>query len=168
MIAIKDLLKSSTLAYHFQFDLNRSKRFKSTEFYEDTCLHQFFILCDQFATFYDFFHQLVPFFHQFVTFLYQFVTFCDFFHKFVSFYTSLRFFGIFFHEFVSFSYQFLTFLYKFVTFFTSLSLFVTFFTTSTDKIFEKNSSFQVKQHTTRKVQFLFSRCLLLVLTKFSF
>ena len=39
-------------------------------------------------------------------------------------------------------------------------------TTSTDKIFEKNSSFQVKKHTTGKVLFLFSRGLLLVLTKF--
>ena len=38
-------------------------------------------------------------------------------------------------------------------------------TTSTDKIFEKNFSFQVKQRTTGKVQFLFSRSLLLVLTK---
>ena len=34
--------------------------------------------------------------------------------------------------------------------------------TTTDKIFEKNSSFHVKQHTTRKVQFLFSRSPLLV------
>ena len=41
-------------------------------------------------------------------------------------------------------------------------------TTSTDKIFEKNSSFHVKWRTTGKVQFLFSRSLLLVLTKFSF
>ena len=40
--------------------------------------------------------------------------------------------------------------------------------TSTDKIFEKNSSFLVKQRTTEKVQFLFSRSLLLVLTKFPF
>ena len=40
-------------------------------------------------------------------------------------------------------------------------------TTSTDKIFEKNSSFHVKWRTTGKVQFLFSRSLLLVLTKFS-
>ena len=35
-----------------------------------------------------------------------------------------------------------------------------------DKIFEKNSSFHVKKHTTGKVRFLFSRKLLLVLTKF--
>ena len=41
-------------------------------------------------------------------------------------------------------------------------------TTTTGKIFEKNSSFHVKQGTTGKVQFLFSRSLLLVLTKFSF
>ena len=41
-------------------------------------------------------------------------------------------------------------------------------TTNTDKIFEKNSSFHVKWRTTGKVQFLFSRSLLLVLTKFSF
>ena len=41
-------------------------------------------------------------------------------------------------------------------------------TTTTDKIFEKNSSFHVKQRTTRKNQFLFSRSLLLVLAKFSF
>ena len=40
--------------------------------------------------------------------------------------------------------------------------------TSKDKIFEKNSSFHVKQRTTGKLQFLFSRRLLLVLTKFSF
>ena len=40
--------------------------------------------------------------------------------------------------------------------------------TSTDKIFEKNSSFHVKQRNMGKVQFLFSRSLLLVLTKFSF
>ena len=40
--------------------------------------------------------------------------------------------------------------------------------TSTDKILEKNSSFHVKQRTTGKVQLLFSRSLLLVLTKFSF
>ena len=40
--------------------------------------------------------------------------------------------------------------------------------TTTGKIFEKNSSFHVKQHTTGKVQFLFSRSLLLVLAKFSF
>ena len=45
---------------------------------------------------------------------------------------------------------------------------VSFETTSTDKIFEKNSSFHVKQRTTGKVRFLFSRSLLLVLTKFSF
>ena len=40
--------------------------------------------------------------------------------------------------------------------------------TSTDKIFEKNSSFHVKLRTMGKVQFLFSRSLLLVLTKLSF
>ena len=40
--------------------------------------------------------------------------------------------------------------------------------TSTDKIFEKNSSSHVKYCITRKVQFLFSRSLLLVLTKFPF
>ena len=42
-------------------------------------------------------------------------------------------------------------------------------TTSTDKIFEKISSFHVKFRTTGKVlfQFLFSRSLLLVLTKLS-
>ena len=36
------------------------------------------------------------------------------------------------------------------------------------KIFEKNSSFHVKLRTTGKVQFLFLKRLLLVLTKFSF
>ena len=36
------------------------------------------------------------------------------------------------------------------------------------KIFEINSSFHVKQHTTGKVQFLFFWRFLLVLTKFSF
>ena len=41
-------------------------------------------------------------------------------------------------------------------------------TTTTDKIFEKNSRFHVKQRTTRKNQFLFSRSLLLVLAKFPF
>ena len=40
--------------------------------------------------------------------------------------------------------------------------------TSMDKIFEKNSSFHVKKYTTGKVRFLFSRKLLLVLTKFYF
>ena len=40
--------------------------------------------------------------------------------------------------------------------------------TSMDKIFENNSSFPVKWGTTRKVQFLLSRSLLLALTKFSF
>ena len=40
--------------------------------------------------------------------------------------------------------------------------------TNTDKIFDKNSSFHVKSRTTGKVQFLFSRSLLLALTKFSF
>ena len=39
------------------------------------------------------------------------------------------------------------------------------FTTSTDKIFEKNSSFHVNWCTTGRVQFLFSKSLLLVLTK---
>ena len=37
MIAIKVLLTSFTLVYHCQFDLNRSKRFKSVEFYENIC-----------------------------------------------------------------------------------------------------------------------------------
>ena len=37
-----------------------------------------------------------------------------------------------------------------------------------EKIFETNSSFHVKQHTTGKVQFLFSRSLLLVLINFPF
>ena len=41
-------------------------------------------------------------------------------------------------------------------------------TTSTDKIFEKISSYPVKYRTTGKVQILFSRSLLLVLTKLSF
>ena len=41
-------------------------------------------------------------------------------------------------------------------------------TTSTDKIFEKNSSFHVKLSTTGKVQFPFWSSLLLVLTKFCF
>ena len=40
--------------------------------------------------------------------------------------------------------------------------------TITGKIFETNSGFHVKQRTTGKVQFLFSRSILLVLTKFSF
>ena len=44
----------------------------------------------------------------------------------------------------------------------------TIFSTSTDKTFEKNSSFHVKQRTTGKVQFLFSRGILLALTKSSF
>ena len=39
--------------------------------------------------------------------------------------------------------------------------------TNTDKICEKNSSFHVKYRAMGKVQFLFSRRLLLVLTKFS-
>ena len=39
--------------------------------------------------------------------------------------------------------------------------------TSADKIFEKNSSFHVKEGTTGKVHFLFARSLLLVLTKFT-
>ena len=43
-----------------------------------------------------------------------------------------------------------------------------FSTTSTDKKFENNSNFGVKKRTTGKVQFLFSRSLLLVLTKLSF
>ena len=43
-----------------------------------------------------------------------------------------------------------------------------FTTTSTDKIFENNCTFHVKQRTTEKVQFLFSGSFLLVLTKFSF
>ena len=37
-----------------------------------------------------------------------------------------------------------------------------------DKISEKNSSFYVKYRTTGKVKFLFSRHLLVALTKFSF
>ena len=37
MIAIKFLLTSSTLFYLFYFDLNRFKRFKSVEFYENIC-----------------------------------------------------------------------------------------------------------------------------------
>ena len=37
-----------------------------------------------------------------------------------------------------------------------------------DKIFETNSSFHVKQRTTEKIQFLFSRSFLLVLSKISF
>ena len=41
-------------------------------------------------------------------------------------------------------------------------------TTIPDKIFETNSSFCVKQHTTGKVQFPFSISFELVLTKFSF
>ena len=41
-------------------------------------------------------------------------------------------------------------------------------TTASDNIFEKNSSFHVKQHTPGKVQFLFSSSLLLVLAIFSF
>ena len=38
--------------------------------------------------------------------------------------------------------------------------------TTIHKIFETNSSFHVKQHTTGKVQFLFFSSILLVLTKF--
>ena len=41
-------------------------------------------------------------------------------------------------------------------------------TTTTNKIFEKISSFHLKQDTTGKVQFLFSQSLLIELTKFSF
>ena len=41
-------------------------------------------------------------------------------------------------------------------------------TTSTDEIFEKDSSFHMKQGTTGRVQFLFSGSLLLVLTEFTF
>ena len=37
-----------------------------------------------------------------------------------------------------------------------------------DKVFEEGSSFYVKQQTMAKVQFLFSKSILLVLTKFSF
>ena len=48
----------------------------------------------------------------------------------------------------------------------TFGLSVYFSTTTTDKIFEKNSSFHVKWRTTRKVQFLFSRSLLLKLTIF--
>ena len=40
--------------------------------------------------------------------------------------------------------------------------------TTPDKIFETNSSFNVKLHTMGKVQFPFSRSFGLVLTKFSF
>ena len=40
--------------------------------------------------------------------------------------------------------------------------------TTMGKIFEKNSSFHVKERTTGKVQFAFSISLLLVLLKFSF
>ena len=40
--------------------------------------------------------------------------------------------------------------------------------TSMDKIFEKSSGFHIKWCITGKVQYLFSRSLLLVLTKFSF
>ena len=36
------------------------------------------------------------------------------------------------------------------------------------KLFETNSSFHMKSHTTGKVQFLFFRRFLLILTKFSF
>ena len=41
-------------------------------------------------------------------------------------------------------------------------------TTTIHRIFEANSSFHVKQHTTGKVQFLFCNSFLLVLAKFSF
>ena len=37
MIAIKVLVTSFTLNYHFYFDLNKSKRFKSTEFHDNIC-----------------------------------------------------------------------------------------------------------------------------------
>ena len=41
-------------------------------------------------------------------------------------------------------------------------------TTISDKIFETNNNFCVKQHTTGKVQFPFLRSFVLVLTKFLF
>ena len=43
-----------------------------------------------------------------------------------------------------------------------------FLETSTDKIYEKISSFHMRMRATGRVQFLFSRRLFLVLTKFSF
>ena len=37
MIPLKVSLTSSIPVYHFQVDLNRSKRFEITEFYENIC-----------------------------------------------------------------------------------------------------------------------------------